>query len=321
MSRALGAELSEHLGLRAGETPPTSQENRRNGTTGKTLRTEEGPIEIPVPRDRRGSFEPQLLPKRQRDFNGFDDKILSMSARGMTVREIRAHLEEIYAVEVSADLISRVTDSVVDELRSWQSRPLDAGYLVVYFDALMVKTRDKGQVQNKSVYLAMGIGADRRQDVLGMWIQASEGAKFWLSILTELRQRGVADILNVCADGRTGLPEAAEAAPAAFEERWDNRFPMIGAAWRRRSGEITPFLAFAQEVRHVIYTTNAIESLNRQLRKIIETRNQMPTDEATFELLYLAIRNVSKKWKSCSKLFTQELLQLAVHFEGRIPEC
>ena len=211
VERAMNAELTEHLGYEPGAEPPQHQDNRRNGRSKKTLRSDQGPFEVQVPRDRKGTFEPQLVGKHQRDFNGFDDKILSMYARGMSTREIRGHLEELYGVEVSPDLISRVTDEVVAELKAWQSRPLEPLYVVVYLDAMVVKVRDKGVVQNKSVYLAVGVGLDGAKDVLGMWLQQTEGAKFWMAILTELRNRGVSDILVLCADGLTGLPDAVEA--------------------------------------------------------------------------------------------------------------
>jgi putative transposase len=368
VNRAMEAELTHHLGYEAGDSPPPEHPNRRNGKTAKTVRTGHGPLQIEVPRDREGSFEPQLIPKHQRHFDGFDDKILSMYARGMSTREIRAHLEEIYGVEVSPDLISRVTDSVLEELGAWQSRPLERVYLVVYLDALVVKVRDKSGVKNQSIYLVVGVQADGTKDVLGLWIQATEGAKFWLTILSELRQRGVQDILVLCADGLAGLPEAVEAAfPKAifqtcivhmvrastrfvpwaerksvcadlrqiytadsaeaaeqalerFEQAWGPRFPMVAAAWRRRWDEVTPFLAFPAEIRRAIYTTNAIEALNRQLRKVLKTRGHMPHDQAAFKLLYLAIRNAKKNWGGRDKRWHQALLQFAIYFEGRIPE-
>jgi putative transposase len=367
VNRAMHAELDEHLGYDKGGHPPEGQGNRRNGKGGKRVRTDQGEVDIEVPRDRDGTFEPQLVPKHQRHFDGFDDKIISMYARGMSTRDIRAHLQEIYGVEVSPDLISRVTDAVVDELREWQQRPLDAVYLIVYLDALVVKTRDKSGVRNKSVYLVVGVTPEGNKDVLGMWIQNTEGAKFWLAILNELRQRGVGDILVMCADGLTGLPEAVEAAfpqaifqtcivhmvrsstrfvawkdrravcadlraiytaqdaeaaeeaLGAFERTWGNRFPMIAPAWRRRWGEITPFLAFPQELRRAIYTTNAIEALNRQLRKVLKTRGHMPTDGAVFKLLFLAIRNAKKTWGRRTRAWNQQLLQFAIHFGERLP--
>jgi putative transposase len=368
ISRAMDAELTHHLGYDRSQDPPEGQDNRRNGKSRKTLRTDAGPVDIEVPRDRQGTFEPQIVGRHERHFDGFDDKIISMYARGMSVRDIRAHLQEIYGVEVSPELISRVTDSVVDELRAWQARPLEPVYLVVYLDALVLKIRDKGVVRNKAVHIAVGLGVDGRKEVLGLWIQNTEGAKFWLAILTELRQRGVQDVLVICADGLTGLPDAAEAAfpqaifqtcivhmvrsstrfvpwkdrkavcadlrtvytaPSiddahaaldAFEAKWGDRFPMVVASWRQRWAEITPFLAFPAEIRHAIYTTNAIEALNRHLRKTLKTRGALPDDDAAFKLLFLAISNARSTWGGRNRSWHQALLQFAIHFEGRIPE-
>ncbi len=370
VNRAMEAELTEHVGYEHGEPPPDGQTNRRNGKSDKRLRTEHGEIAVKVPRDRQGSFEPQLVPKHQRHFDGFDDQILALYARGASVRDIRAHLQELYGVEVSPDLISRVTDSVVDEVKAWQQRALEPTYLIVYLDALVLKTRDKGTVQNKHVYLAVGVGIDGKKDVLGMWIQTTEGAKFWLAILGELKSRGVQDVLVLCADGLTGLPEAVEAAYPqaifqtcivhvvrnstrfvpwkqrkalcadlrrvysandeqaalgeleAFEAKWGAQFPMIGEMWRRRWDEISPFLAFPSEIRRAIYTTNAIESLNRMLRKVLKTKGHLPHDDAACKLLYLAIRNAGKTWGAKPHYtWNQALLQFAIHFPGRIPEA
>jgi putative transposase len=365
---AMEAEFSHHLGYAQGELPSQEEGNRRNGKSDKTVRTGHGPIQIEIPRDREGSFEPKLIPKHSRQFSGFDDKIVSMYARGMTMREIVAHLQEIYGVQVSPDLISRVTDAVVEELQLWQSRPLESVYLVVYLDALVLKIRDKSGVRNKSVHVVVGVLPDGSKDVLGLWIQPTEGAKFWLTILSELRQRGVQDVLILCADGLTGLSDAAEAAfpntifqtcivhmirsstrfvpwkerkavcadlkavytadsvetaeaaLGAFEETWGARFPMVAKAWRARWDEVTPFLAFPPEIRRVIYTTNAIEALNRQLRKVLKTRGHMPNEQAALKLLYLAIRNVKKKWGAQNRNWNAALLQFAIYFEGRIPE-
>jgi putative transposase len=368
VNRAMNAEMTHHLGYKSGDKPPAGQTNRRNGHGNKTLRSDQGDFQVNVPRDRDGSFEPQLVKKHQRHFNGFDDKILAMYARGMSVRDIRGHLEEVYGVDVSPELVSQVTEAVVDELKAWQSRPLEAVYLVVYLDALVVKIRDKGgAVTNKSVYLVVGVQGDGTKDVLGMWVAPTEGAKFWLAVLTELRQRGVQDILVLCADGLRGLPEAVEAAfpqtifqtcivhmvrsstrfvpwkerkavcadlksvyaaddvQAAelalleFEEKWGQRYPMIASAWRSRWTEITPFLAFPPEIRRAIYTTNAIEALNRQLRKVLKTKGALPSDEAATKLLYLAIRNAKKTWGGRHREWNQALLQFAIHFEGRMP--
>jgi putative transposase len=368
VERAMNAELTHHLGYEAGDKPPEEQGNRRNGTSSKTLRTEQGPMGVEVPRDREGTFEPQIVPKHQRHFNGFDDKILSMYARGMSVRDIRAHLEEIYGVSVDGDLISRVTDAVVEELRAWQNRPLDPLYLVAYLDALVVKIRDKGVVQNKAVYLVVGVGLDGSKDILGMWIQQTEGAKFWMNILTELRNRGVQDVLVLCADGLTGLPQAvsavfpqtvfqtcivhmvrsstryvswkerkavcadlrrvytaqtrdaADQALTDFEKRWDKQYPTIAAAWRKRWEEIVPFLDFPPEIRRAIYTTNAIEALNRQRRKVLKTRGHLPSDDAAFKLLYLALRNAKRVWGRPFPQWNRSLAQFAICFEGRFPQ-
>jgi putative transposase len=364
VTRAMNAELDHHLGYEAGESPPEHQSNRRNGKSSKTLRTDQGAIEIEVPRDRDGSFEPQIVGKHQRHFSGFDDKILSMYARGMTVRDIQGHLQEIYNVEVSPDLISAVTDGVMDELRAWQSRPLESVYLIVYIDALVTKIRDKGVVQNKAVHTVMGIAPDGRKDILGFWLQTAEGAKFWLSIFAELRQRGVQDILILCADGLTGIAEAIEAAwpstihqtcivhlirsstrlvpwkdrkavcaslkaiytapdesaaleaLAGFEAAWGKRFPMVAPSWRKRWAEVAPFLSFPPEIRRAIYTTNAVESLNSQLRKVLKTRGHLPTDDAAIKLLFLATRNVTARWEAHHD-WRKMLMQFAIFFEGR----
>lgn len=366
VSRALDGELEHHLGYGKGGEPPEGQDNRRNGKGSKTLRTPQGEIKVEVPRDRNGTFEPELVPKHQRQFDGFDDKIISMYARGMTVREIRAHLEELYGVDVSPDLISRATESVVDELKAWQSRPLERLYLVVYLDALVIKVRDKGGVRNKSAYLVVGVRVDGHKDILGLWLADTEGAKFWLAILNELKNRGVEDILVLCADGLSGLAEAVEAAfpltvfqtcivhmvrastrfvtwkdrkavcadlrgiytaptiEAAelaldeFEDKWRGKYPMVAAAWRKRWDEITPFLRFPPDMRKAIYTTNAIEALNRQVRKIIKTRSAFPTDDAALKLLFLALRNAQKTWGRPFPQFSLALAQFAIHFEGRL---
>ena len=366
VSRALDGELEHHLGYGKGDKAPQGQDNRRNGKGTKTLRTPQGEVKVEVPRDRNGTFEPELVPKHQRQFDGFDDKIISMYARGMTVRDIRAHLEELYGVDVSPDLISRATESVVDELKAWQSRPLERVYLVVYLDALVIKVRDKGGVRNKSAYLVVGVRVDGHKDILGLWLADTEGAKFWLAILNELKNRGVEDILVLCADGLSGLAEAVEAAfpltvfqtcivhmvrastrfvtwkdrkavctdlrgiytaptiEAAelaldeFEDKWRNKYPMVATAWRKRWDEIIPFLRFPPDMRKAIYTTNAIEALNRQVRKIIKTRSAFPTDDAALKLLFLALRNAQKTWGRPFPQFSLALAQFAIHFDGRL---
>lgn len=367
VNRAMEAEMSYHLGYEREQRPPEGQSNRRNGATSKQVRTQHGPIRVNVPRDREGSFEPQLVAKHQREFAGFDDKILAMYARGMTVRDIQAHIEELYAVDVSPDLISRVTDGVLDELKAWRQRPLDGVYCIVYLDAIFVKVRDKGSVRNKAIYVAMGIPTEGVREVLGLWIQETEGAAFWTGVLEDLRQRGVEDILVLCADGLAGMSQAVEAifprtvfqtcvvhvirsstrfvawkdrravcadlrpiytakdeeaaleALMAFEQRWGAQYPTVAKAWQRRWEEIIPFLAYPAEIRKAIYTTNAIEALNRNFRKAVKTRGHLPSDEAAIKLLYLSLRHQRKGGMKRSREWNQALNQFAIYFEGRLP--
>ncbi|MGB0092802.1 MAG: IS256 family transposase [Solirubrobacteraceae bacterium] len=319
LNRALEAELSEHLGYEPDQAPPGGVGNARNGKPSKTILTDHGPLRIRSPRDRKGTFEPQIVKKRQTRWVGFDDRAISLYARGLTVREIQGHLAEIYGTEVSPDLISKITDTVLSDAKAWQNRPLERVYPIVYLDALIVKIRDGHTVRNQACYVALGVNLDGERDVLGLWFQPTEGAKFWLHVLTDLKTRGVADILFVCVDGLTGFPEAIEATfphatvqtclvhqvrsslrfvsykdrkPLAgdlrkiytavdaehaadelttFAEKWDHRYPMISASWLEHWEQITPFLAYPADVRRVIYTTNSIEALHRQLRKIIKT--------------------------------------------------
>jgi putative transposase len=367
VEKALQAEMTEHLGYEKHAPAGRGSGNSRNGASGKTLKTEAGEVAIEVPRDRNATFEPQLVKKHQTHFDGFDDKIISMYARGMTVREIQGHLKELYGTEVSPDLISRVTDAVLDEVKGWQNRPLDAVWPIVYLDALVVKIRDQGTVTNKSAYLAVGVNIQGTKEVLGLWLESNEGAKFWLKIMTELKNRGVADMLLVCCDGLKGFPEAieaafprstvqtcivhmirnsirfvawadrkpvvnalkpiysadtetaAEAALTAFERGLGQRYPMIGKSWRSNWQRVIPFLAFPRDIRKAIYTTNAIESLNFQLRKIIKTRGHFPSDDAAFKLLYLALSRAQEKWTMPIRNWKNALNQFAVHFEGRLP--
>ena len=338
-------EMKAHLGYGKHDPAGANSGNSRNGATRKTLKGEFGEVEIETPRDRKGEFEPQIVRKNQTRWTGFDDKILSMYARGMSTRDIQEHLEEMYQVEVSPSLISEVTDSVTEQVRAWQNRPLEPFYGVVFLDALYVKMRHEGRVENRAVYVALGIGLDGRKEVLGLWTSANEGAKFWLNVLTELRNRGVKDIYLVCVDGLKGFPQAIETvfpkaqvqlcivhlvrasmnyvtwkdrkeavkdlkpvykAPTAdeaqrqlaeFEAKW-TKYPAIGRLWRENWQRVIPFFAFPEEVRKVVYTTNAVESLHMTLRKIIKTRGSFPTEEAALKLLYLALQNVAKKWES-----------------------
>lgn len=369
VEKALQAELTSHLGYEAGQARPEGANNGRNGYTSKTLLTDQGEVTVDVPRDREGSFEPQLVRKRERRLTGFDDRILALYARGMSVRDIKGHLQEMYGVEVSPDLISRVTDAVMEDVAAWQSRPLDSVYPIVYLDAIVVKIRDQGVVRNKSVYIALGVTVQGNKEVLGLWIEPTEGAKFWLKVVNELKTRGIQDVLILCCDGLKGFPEAIEAvfpkavvqtcivhmirnsvrfvsykdrrelvrdlkpiyaaasredaehALAAFEERWGRRYAMIGAAWRNNWERVVPFLDFPPEIRRIIYTTNAIESLNSSLRKLVFHRGHFPSDEAAIKLLFLGLRNLEKRWNRSAREWNKALGQFAIFFEGRLPSA
>ncbi len=358
LERALNAELTHHLGYEKHDPAGHNSGNSRNGNTSKTVKGEFGEMVVETPRDRNGSFEPQILGKHQTRFDGFDDKILSMYARGMTTREIQGHLQEMYGVEVSPALISEVTDAVLEEVKAWQNRPLEAIYGVVYLDALYVKMRHEGRVENRAVYVAIGIDLEGRKDVLGLWTSGNEGAKFWLAVLTELRNRGVKDVLIACIDGLKGFPQAIETVfpdtrvqlcivhmvraslnyvnwkerkqvaadlkgiyRAASERqaakeldefvgKWGGKYQAIGKLWKDNWDRITPFFDFPVEVRRIIYTTNAVESLHMTLRKIIKTRGSFPSEEAALKLLYLALRNVIAKWET-----VQYWKQALNHFE------
>ena len=366
VERALQAELSSHLGYEKHSPEGHNSGNTRNGTSRKQLKGEFGTVEIQVPRDRQASFEPKLVPKGETRFEGFDDKILSLYARGMTTREIQGHLEEMYQVEVSPGLISKVTDAVIEEVRGWQSRPLDALYPVVYLDALVVKMRDNGRVENRAVYVAIGIALNGQKEVLGLWTSANEGAKFWLQVLTELQNRGLKDIFIACVDGLKGFPQAietvypkttvqlcivhmvraslnyvswkerkpvardlksiyraatveeAERQLADFAAQWDSRYPSISALWRRNWQGVIPFFQFPPEIRKIIYTTNAIESLNMSLRKAIKTRGAFPSEEAALKVMYLALRNLARKWTTIQG-WKKALNRFALVWEARFP--
>ena len=366
--RVLNAEMDHHL---ADSTQDEVSEgdksgNHRNGYSKKTVLTENEAIELAIPRDRRGSFEPQLIAKYQRRFPGFDDKIISMYARGMSVREIQGHLRELYGIEASPQLISTVTDAVLEEVSRWQSRPLDPSYALVFFDALRVKMRDEGTVRNKAVYLAIGVSPEGRKDVLGIWIEQTEGAKFWLRVMTEIKNRGVNDILIAVVDGLKGFPEAinsvfpetqiqtcivhlirnsldfcswkdrkpvaqelktiyrakdVDAAAAALQEfedgPWGKKFAAITAMWRRHWAHVIPFFAYPPEVRKMIYTTNAIESLNSTLRRSVRIRGHFPNDEAAMKLIWLQLREITKNWKMPPREWGAAKAQFAVVFGDR----
>jgi putative transposase len=330
--------------------------------------TGQGPVRIRAPRDRKGTFEPKIVGKRQTRWVGFDEKVIALYARGLTVREIQGHLAEIYGTDVSPDLISKITDAVLEDVKAWQTRPLEAIYAIVYLDALVVKIRDGQAVRNHACYLAIGVNLDGERDVLGIWFQRTEGAKFWLQVLTDLKQRGVADVLVCCVDGLTGFPQAIEAvfpqtwvqtclvhqvrhslrfvpyrdkrevaadlrkiytavdADAAadelarFADKWDQRYPTISRSWLEHWEQIIPFLAFPPDVRRAIYTTNTIEALNRQIRKIIKTRGQFPTEDAARKLIYLAITRAQSKWRRAYN-WNAALAAFKIHFGDRIPDA
>jgi putative transposase len=365
LEKALDAELTEHLGHERHEAVANTGGNTRNGKSKKTLKGEFGELPIEIPRDRQGTFEPQLIAKHQTRWAGFDDKIISLYSRGMTVREIQSHLEEMYSTEVSASLISSVTDAVADEVKAWQARPLDAIYPIVYMDCIHVKVRD-GAVRVKAVYLAIGITMAGEKEVLGLWLAQTEGAKFWLQVVTELRNRGVHDIFIACVDGLKGFPDAIEAVfPKAvvqlcivhmvrhslnyvswkrrkevaadlrriytattvaeaelrlgeFEAHWDNEYLPIGQSWRRNWERLTPFFDYPPEIRKVIYTTNAIESVNMSLRKLTKNRGSFPSDEALTKLFYLALRNISQKWTMPIRDWKAALTRFTIQFGDRL---
>ena len=364
---ALGAELSEHLGYPPGQAPPGGAGNVRNGSTAKTLQTELGPVAIGTPRDRAGSFEPQLVAKRQTRLAGLDDRVLDLYAGGMTVRDIESHVRGLYGVGVGRDTISRVTDAVLDDVVAWRTRPLETVYPIVYFDVMMVKVREDRSVRSRACYLAVGVTVDGDREALGIWWQDTEGAKFWLAVLNDLHRRGVKDVLIACVDGLTGFPEAIEAVfPAAwvqtcivhqirsslryvnyrdrrklaadlrpvycaanaddalaelerFEETWGARYPMIAQSWRERWTYIIPFLALPEDLRRVVYTTNTIEAMHRQIRKAIKTRGSFPDEQAATKLIYLAIERAETKWRS-ARSWTSALAALKIHFGDRIPD-
>ena len=366
VERALQAELTTHLGYEKHSLEGHNSGNTRNGTSSKQLKGEFGEVQIEVRRDRQASFEPKLVAKGQTRFAGFDEKILSLYARGMTTREIQGHLEEMYQVEVSPTLISNVTEAVLEEVKAWQARPLDAIYAIVYLDALVVKMRSDGRVENRAVYVAIGITLAGQKEVLGLWTSADEGAKFWLQVLTEMQNRGLKDIFIACVDGLKGFPQAietvypkttvqlcmvhmvraslnyvnwkerkrvahdlksiyraataeeAERQLAEFAAQWDQRYPSISALWRRNWPGVIPFFQFPPEIRRIVYTTNAIESLNMSLRKAIKTRGAFPSEEAALKVMYLALRNLARKWNLVQG-WKEALNRFALVWEARFP--
>jgi putative transposase len=369
LERALQAEMTAHLGYEKHDPAGNNSGNSRNGETTKTLKGEFGELPLTTPRDRKGTFEPKIVGKNQTRFAGFDDKIVSLYSRGMSTREIQGHLEEMYQVEVSPALISQVTDAVMEEVKTWQSRSLDAVYPIVYLDALVVKIRDGGHVRNRAIYVVIGVNMQGNKEVLGLWAGQAEGAKFWLQVLTELKNRGVTDIFIACIDGLTGFPEAiatvfpqtevqlcivhqvrsslnyvswkqrkavaAELRPiytattveaaeqhlAAFAAKWDATYPTISQAWYRNWDHLKPFFAYPADIRKVIYTTNAVESLNMSLRKVIKTRGSFPTEDAAIKLLYLGLVHIAKRWTKPVQDWKAALQRFAILHGDRFPKA
>ena len=365
IERTLHAEMDAHLGYVKHDPKGHKSGNSRNGKGKKTIVVDSDQVDIAPPRDRNGTFEPMLIPKRQKYFAGFDDKILAMYARGMSVRDIQGCLLEMYQVDVSEGLISQATEGIMDEVKAWQNRPLDPIYPIIFLDCIVVKSREEGRVSNRSVYLALGVTMEGQKDLLGIWIAQSEGAKFWLGVITELKNRGIQDIFIVCVDGLKGFPEAiesvfpdtqvqlcivhlirnsvkyvrwqdrkavcadlktiytsateqeAEMALEAFGRTWDSKYPTISKLWRSQWAYIIPFFDYPADIRKVIYTTNAIESLNRSLRKVIKTKGAFPNDAAIVKIFYLALQNIAKKWTMPIHHWKGALSQFAIKFAGR----
>jgi len=367
VEKAMESELTHHLGYDKNSPAGKNTGNSRNGTSSKTIKGDFGELPIAVPRDRNGDFNPQIIKKNQTRFDGFDDKIISLYARGMTTRDIQAHLQDIYGVEVSPDLVSNVTDAIINEVKEWQNRPLADIYPILYLDATMVKVRSEGRVINKSAYLAVGITLEGTKDVLGIWLEQTEGAKFWMKVMTELKNRGVQDIYIACVDGLKGFPDAIEAifpktevqlcivhmvrnslrfvswkdrknvaadlkavyravteeqarlSLSAFAQKWNTKYPTISKAWEANWQRLIPVFAYPEEIRRIIYTTNAIESLNNSLKKTIKNRASFPNDEAAIKLLYLSLKNIMKKWTMPVRNWDTALNQLAVLYDDRMP--
>jgi putative transposase len=365
IERTLDAEMDNHLGYTKHDPKGHNSGNSRNGKGKKTVVIDSEQVELEPPRDRNSTFEPQLIPKRQKFFEGFDDKILAMYARGMSVRDIQSCLLDMYKVDVSEGLISQATEGVMEEVKAWQNRPLDSIYPVVFLDCIVVKSREEGKVCNRSVYLALGINMDGQKELLGIWIASNEGAKFWLGVITELANRGVKDIFIACVDGLKGFPEAiesvfpktqiqlcivhmirnsvkyvnwkdrklvcqdlktiytsvteqqAEVALDAFGKKWDVKYPTISQMWRNHWEHVIPFFDYPADIRKVIYTTNAIESLNRSLRKVIKTKGAFPSDASIMKIFYMALANISKKWTMPIRTWNAAMSQFAIKFAGR----
>lgn len=366
--RILDGELTDHLGYDKHDPAGHQSGNSRNGYRDKRLQTKDGQLNINMPRDRTGAFEPQFIAKEQKRFDDLDDKIISLYSRGMTTRDLQAQLKELYGVDISATLISTVTNEVIEEVKSWQSRPLDKLYPIVYLDALLIKVREDKRIINKAFYLALGVNLEGQKELLGIWVSQNEGAKFWLNVLTELKHRGVEDILIACVDGLTGFPEAinaafpktqvqlcivhmvrhslrfvgwknrklvatdlkaiygattleeAEAALSAFSDKWDAQYPSISKSWLAHWENIIPFFGYSKEIRKAIYTTNAVESLNASLRKVIKNKRVFPSDDAVLKQLYLALKNISKKWTMPIQNWKEAMNSFIIMFDERLTD-
>lgn len=366
LEAALAGELTDHLGYEKHTKSESAKDNSRNGYSKKRIHVSEGEMEIAVPRDRAGSFEPQLIPKHATRFDGLDEKIISFYSRGLSTRDIQSELEEIYGTTISPTLISSVTDAVLADVRAWQSRPLDSCFPIVYLDCLVVKVKTDKGITNKAVYLALGVNTEGQKELLGMWISQNEGAKFWLNVLTDLKNRGLDEIFIACVDGLTGFPEAietvyphakvqlcivhkirqslsyvswkdrkilaadlktiysantlieAEMALDTFSAKWDGQYPSISASWRRDWERVTPFFDYPADIRRAIYTTNAIESLNMTLRKVIKNKRMFPSDESVFKLLYLAIERISRKWTMPIHNWKPAMNRFMIEFGDRV---
>ena len=368
LERVLEGEMTHHLGYEKNDPRGNNSGNSRNGKNKKTMKGEFGEMDIEVPRDRNGDFEPQFIKKRQTRFDGFDDKIIALYSRGLSTRDIQAQIRDLYGVEISPELVSTVTGEVMKEVTEWQNRPLAPLYPIVYLDAIVVKVKEEGHIRNKSVYIALGINLDGKKELLGMWIEQTEGAKFWLRVITELNNRGVKDIFIACVDGLKGFEQAihsvfphtqvqlcivhmirnslkyvsfkdrkklagdlkeiyqatneneAKAGLESFSEKWDKKYPLISRSWRNNWELVIPFLSYPDYIRKAIYTTNAIESVNRSLRKVLKTKGSFPNDDSVMKLMYLAMRNISRRWTMPIRDWGLALNQFGIIFEERLED-
>jgi len=368
LERILEGEMTHHLGYEKNDPKGNNSGNSRNGKNKKTMKGDFGQVEIEVPRDRNGGFDPQFIKKRQTRFNDFDKKIIALYSRGLSTRDIQEQIKDLYGVTISPELVSTVTGEVMKEVTEWQNRPLDLLYPIVFLDAIVVKVKDEGHIRNKSVYLALGVNLDGKKELLGMWIEQTEGAKFWLRVLTELNNRGMKDIFIACVDGLKGFEKAihsvfphtqvqlcivhmirnslryvsykdrkklagdlkeiyratneseAKVGLESFSEKWDEKYPLISKSWRNNWELIIPFLSYPDYIRKAIYTTNAIESINRSLRKVLKTKGSFPNDNSVMKIMYLAMRNISRKWTMPIRNWGLALNQFGIIFGERLED-